>query len=387
MEMIRPLGLAGIPCAAVVPAGDPARFSRFTSATVNHDEIWSDSDGLVDRLLRFGARSATPPVLFYDTDDDLLLTSRNRERLGEVFRFVMPDHELVEDLVDKARFQALAQRLHMSVAKGIHLRAAAHDPASELQFPLVIKPLTGHSSEPWSSIAHDAKAVRVDNPDALRTLESRLAFADLDVVAQELIPGPESQIESYHVYADEGGEIVADFTGRKIRTYPTEYGHSTALVTTAAPDVAATGRELTRLLGLKGVAKIDFKRRPDDGELVLLEINPRFSLWHHLAARAGLNIPALVYADLAGLPRPAIVPVPPGVTWCKPWLDAASARRAGVPLATWLRWTFRSEAKSLIWWDDPMPFLRGQVWRRLRRRAITSGRHSVPMIGVLVTQV
>src|SRR5215470_19812901 len=40
---------------------------------------------------------------------------------------------------------------------------------------------------------------------------------------------------------------------------------------------------------LTGVAKPDFKRAPD-GRLLLLEINPRFNLWHHLGAVAGVNL-------------------------------------------------------------------------------------------------
>ena len=30
MDLVRPLGLAGIPCAAVAPAGAPPRYSRFS---------------------------------------------------------------------------------------------------------------------------------------------------------------------------------------------------------------------------------------------------------------------------------------------------------------------------------------------------------------------
>ena len=41
------------------------------------------------------------------------------------------------------------------------------------------------------------------------------------------------------------------------------------------------------------------------GRLHLLEVNPRFNLWHHPAAVAGVNLPALVHADLTGAPRPS----------------------------------------------------------------------------------
>ncbi len=67
---------------------------------------------------------------------------------------------------------------------------------------------------------------------------------------------------------------------------PAAYGHTTALVITDAPDVVELGRRLTGLLGLVGVAKLDFKRAPD-GRLHLLEVNPRFNLWHFAGRRPG----------------------------------------------------------------------------------------------------
>ena len=135
---------------------------------------------------------------------------------------------------------------------------------------------------------------------------------------------------------------------------------------TDSPEVTSLGRDLVRRLGLRGVAKFDFKRAPD-GRLYLLEVNPRFTLWHHLGARAGVNIPALVYADLAGLPRAHVQTARAGVRWCKPWGDVAAAHAAGVPFLKWLPWALSCEAKRVVAWDDPMPFVRGMLWRVMSR--------------------
>jgi hypothetical protein len=115
---------------------------------------------------------------------------------------------------------------------------------------------------------------------------------------------------------------------------------------------------------LSGVAKLDFKRDPQ-GELRLLEINPRFNLWHHPGAIAGVNIPALVYADLTGLPRPPVRPAKPGIHWCRVWKDFPASRAAGVPLVPWLRWVLACEAKSSLSWDDPLPVVRSTLHRLL----------------------
>jgi D-aspartate ligase len=99
-----------------------------------------------------------------------------------------------------------------------------------------------------------------------------------------------------------------------------------------------------------------------------LEINPRFNLWHHAGAVAGVNIPALVYADLVGISRPQVAGARAGVRWCRMWKDLPAARAGGMPLAAWLRWALTCEAKSTLSWDDPMPLLRSTFHR-------VAGRH------------
>jgi predicted ATP-grasp superfamily ATP-dependent carboligase len=324
--------------------------------------------------VRFGAAQPEPPVLFYAEDSHLLLVSRYRHRLKSAFRFVLGDGPLIEDLVDKGRFHALAERLQLPVPATRRIAAIGglSPPPLDLNFPIVIKPTTRGST--WSAIWGQRKALQVDSPAALRELWPRLGASGTDLLAQELIPGPESRIESYHVYVDAQGAIVGEFTGRKIRTQPSAFGFSTALEITRTADVTSQGRALVQRLNLRGVAKVDFKRGPDD-KLRILEINPRFNLWHHLGAVAGVNLPALVYADAVGLPRPAVRGARAGVRWCLMWHDIAAARASDIPLAAWLPWALRCEAKSAVAWDDPLPVLCGawSLWRS-RRRAVRAAR-------------
>jgi len=366
IDLVRPLGLAGIRCAVVAPPGDPIRYSRFTDHVIDWLDPWKEPDALVERLLAFAADQPTRPVLFYEEDRDLLLVSRNRERLAKGFRYVVPRAELVEDLVDKSRFQKLAERLRLPVPATCRIAPAAgsHVRDVDLKFPIIIKPLT-RKTEAWVPIAGSNKALRLNDPDALRAVWARLAEAGMEVLAQELIPGPETRIESYHVFVDADGQILGEFTGRKIRTYPAEFGYSTALTITHEADVAELGRELVSKLDLHGVAKFDFKRAAD-GRLYLLEVNARFNLWHHLGAVAGVNIPGAVYNQLTGQYVPRRV-AKMGSTWCYPWYDALAARQYGVPPVQWLGWLASCQAKSAVSMDDPMPFLRGVLWRRLSR--------------------
>lgn len=377
MDLLRPLGLAGIRCAVVASEGSWLAHSRYTERILPFDAERGSEEELIEVLERFGAGQAQQPVLYYEEDAHLLMVSRHRHRLAATFRFALPDADLIERLVDKGRFQRMAEELSLPVPRARRLRPTpdAEAPDLDLRFPLVIKPLTRRES--WAAVDRSGgKAIRVDRPDDLRALWPSLWPAGIDLLAQELIPGPETRIESYHVYVDGQGQVAGEFTGRKLRTHPAVCGHSTALTVTdsrgEAADVAALGRDVAARVGLRGVAKFDFKRAPD-GSLHLLEINPRFNLWHHLGAVAGVNLPALVYADLTGRARPLPAVARPGPCWCRLDKDRLAAREAGMSTLSWLGWVARCEARPIAW-DDPMPFLQPKL-ARLGRLLPSLGRH------------
>jgi len=285
---------------------------------------------------------------------------------------------LVEDLLDKARLQNLAERHALPVPSARRFDPAKIEPAQlGLRFPLVIKPLT--RLDRWNDAVGSRKALWAENLQALRALWPQLGALGLELLAQEFVHGSEGRIESYHCYVDQQGRVAGEFTGRKIRTYPLRFGHTTALEITDVADVRNQGRAAVERLGLTGVAKLDFKRDMQ-GNLKLLEINPRFTLWHHAGALAGVNIPALVYADLTGSQRPAPTRVKAGLRWCRPWKDFPAAREAGEPLFAWTRWMIGSQAKSTLSLDDPLPFLRATLDRlagERREREAVGVWHSV----------
>jgi predicted ATP-grasp superfamily ATP-dependent carboligase len=371
VDLVRALGLAGVSSAFFGFADDAARFSRHVRVALPWIDQWERQEEVVAALLELARAQPVAPVLFPQTDAALLLASRHRERLAEGLRLMLADRELVDQLVDKGRFQALAASHDLPVPRAQRLSPGsdAAMPALEVPFPLVIKPLT--RTPPWTALAGAAKALHVLGRDDFAALWPELAGMRTQLLAQQLVRGPESSIESFHVYVDAAGAVAGEFTGRKIRTFPREYGQSTAVEVVWLPDVATLGREIVARLGLRGVAKLDFKR-DDAGRLHLLEINPRFNLWHHPGAVAGVNLPAMVHADLTGRERPLAVWPPRRVAWCDPLQDLRAARVAGTAPLAWLRWSVDCEAFSGLAWQDPLPFLRGKLWAAVRRR--TAGR-------------
>lgn len=364
IEIIRSLQLAGIPTAAVVPDNDATRYSSRTDVPFTWDwaqPMHAHNEALAERLIAWASTQPEPPVLFYCSDQALLFVSRHRERLSRAFRLVVPEPDLVESLVDKATFATLARRLSLPVPATTVLDPAAScdgqpPQLDSLGYPLIIKP--ERRERDWRDVGPTkVKALVIESPARLRETWPRLAQLRRTLLAQRYIGGPESQILSYHCYVRDDGEIVAEFTGQKIRTFPSRCGFTTALRITHDAEVLAAGREQTRRLGLTGVAKFDFKRCPVDHQLYLFEVNARTSLWVHPGARAGVNLSAAIYADLVGEPRPTLRTRPLPVTWVHP-KDLFAAREEKLGLTRWALFAASCEAKAFWNWRDPMPFVR-----------------------------
>jgi D-aspartate ligase len=367
IDLVRALTLAAIPVVVIAEREDPARYARSAVARLDAPAE-RPPEARASALLALAADQPQAPVLYYDNDEALLFVSRNRDRLARGFRFTLPAADLVEDLVDKARFHPLAERLGLPVPRTVRCPSRALDDDHGLRFPLIVKPISRHGGA-WARAAA-GKAVLVADRAALSALATRLADASLELLVQEAVPGPESRVESYHVFVDEQGRVAGEFTGRKLRTHPRSCGFSTAITITDDADLRALGRRIALDLELRGVAKLDFKRGPD-GVPKLLEVNPRFNLWHHPGALAGVNLPALVFDRLLGRPATAPPTVRAGVTWCSP-RDLRAARAAGVGIVPWVRWVAGCDAISGLAWHDPFPLPRAAARRargRLRRGA------------------
>ena len=70
------------------------------------------------------------------------------------------------------------------------------------------------------------------------------------------ITGGEQLLESYHADVNSDGRVVAEFTGRKLRTNPASLGYSTAPTITNASEVGELGRQILATLDFRGVAKL-----------------------------------------------------------------------------------------------------------------------------------
>jgi predicted ATP-grasp superfamily ATP-dependent carboligase/thioesterase domain-containing protein len=370
LSMVRALGRDGIPVAVAASEPDSRmRRSRYCRAVVRTPSWVDDPEAALAALIAWGSEQREVPVVFYQGDHDMVALSRGRSRLAPHLRCVLPPAELVEELADKLRFAALAERERLPVPFTLALHrgsAVADELARWDRFPCVLKPCM--RTPRFAQRAQNQKAMRIRGRSEMDTLLAVIESCDTDFVIQQAIDGGEEYIESYHAYIRPGGEVMGDFTGRKIRTAPRLYGFSTYVEITDDDEVRRLGRSVLEKLGFSGVVKVDFKRDPRTKRLYLLELNPRFNLWHHAGAAAGVSIPALVYRDCIepGSARPA-GRARAGVRWVNARDDWRAYEGSS---ARWLAEVLTAEVNESFLLRDPLPAL-DDVLGILHRKLLT----------------
>lgn len=382
LNLLRCLGGRGFEVVAATSIANRVVFySRYADRSLRIPGPSAFPEQFVDALIELGADFGDRrPVLFYDGDADLLCISRHRRRLAEHYRFNLPPECVVESLLDKGRFLDFAAERMLGVPPTWVCRAGEEAAAvlHEAAYPVVVKPISRvgwFETQLGLRASNGGKAIRADDAKALRRLLQLSADCGADVVVQAMVLGPESAVASYHCYVSGTGEILGEYTGRKIRTYPREFGMSSCVEVASLPEVAERGREVVRKIDLRGVAKLDFKRDARSGELFLLEINPRFNIWNYAGAAAGVNLPMLAYSDLAC----SRIPHNPQVRHPVRWVDGrrdALARRLDGSTPPRNGSVFSKTVYNLWSWNDPLPlaahfgFRIAERMRRVARLAV-----------------
>jgi len=375
LSVARSLGSAGVPVVILGDGGTDclARRSRWCGRYVHFARRGTDDD-VKERWLEWLLAGRTPSVLLPCCDEGVELVARRRSELGAVGHLpVEADDRVLLAMLNKPESYRLASAAGVVVPRTITVRSPDDRGAvlgEGLGFPLAVKPtrsdvlmqrLPGYRA-PKGAVVHDERELDA----TLRTVLS----AGVDVLVTEIIPGGDDRFCSYYSYLDEHGEPLLHFTKRKPRQYPIGFGTGTYHITQWQPDVARTGLRFFQGVGLRGLGNVEFKRDPRDGELKLIECNPRFTMANGLARIAGIDFALLAYNRLLGRPLPPVDSFRDGERLWFPAKDlrACRAYRADgqLPRGAWLATLARRPHLPNWDWRDPVPSLVG-LRGRLRR--------------------
>jgi predicted ATP-grasp superfamily ATP-dependent carboligase len=241
---------------------------------------------------------------------------------------------------------------------------------------VVLKPNMGGGD---TAIAK-AKVIRADDRAALeRAYKDAVAEIGAEnVVVQELIPGGGEHQFSYAALWDRGNP-VAEFTARRTRQFPVDFGYTSTFVEIVdEPGVADAARTLLGSIGHYGLVEVEFKRDHRDGALRLLDVNPRPWSWFGLCSAAGMDLGTMLWQLADGQPTgPATAR--PGTAWMYLARDAVAASsliaRKELNVSGYLRSFRQVRAWATFALNDPKPSLIDlplTSWRVLTRRILIS---------------
>jgi len=261
-------------------------------------------EGVVTALLSLAEELEGPAVLIPCTDVAVLGIARHRSRLSDHYLMALPAPEVVEALMDKARFAQLAEqhRLPIPATRIVRTRADMVAVAAETSFPCVFKPSL--KSVAWDGHV-PAKAFIVDTPTGLLELYDRHhVWADAFVV-QEWIEGGDTDHYTCDCYLARDGEALVTFCTRKLRQWPPIVGQACLSVENRNDHVLEGALKTLRAAGHHGQGYVEMKWDARTGRHVVIEANIGRPTGRSAAAeKAGVELLMTVYSDLAGLALP-----------------------------------------------------------------------------------
>lgn len=363
LGIVRSLGGAGI--AVVVMDNDmksPAMLSRY-GKKMRVPTL--EGQALVDHLLNFAKGYAVPLILFATEEKTVRTISEYRDQLSAAFHLRLPQHERLMALMHKQGFQELAEANHAPIPRTVRLQGLDDlAQAEQLKFPCVLKP----SEKNYAYGARFKKAYKVLSAEELRTMYAEIHPVLADMVVQEWIEGKDSEIYFCLQYLGKQGELVASFTGRKIRSWPIRIGGTASCTSAWEYDQELTQKTKAFFdqVGFTGMGSMEYKRDERDGQFYMIEPTvARTDFQEEVATINGVNVPLAAYLYENGLTSQAAKRPDQAMVWRDPQSD---------------RWAFEEGGKVVderscslpvadaYWrWNDPMPWVYF-MWDRVAQR-------------------
>jgi D-aspartate ligase len=309
-----------------------------------HPEQW------VAFMIELAGRLGERPVLIPSADQFVSAAARHAGRLRDHF-VLSPGLGLQGDLADKATQYTLAERLGMPMPNTRMVSTAEEVVAfaSEARFPCLVKPL--HFRE-WQALPEGhplshVKTAVADTPDDLVRQWQLASAVNRTVILQEIILGLDSAKRVYLSVYDRGGRRIGHAMLRELRCDPVGFGPASVTEPIEDEEADQLCDQWLRRIGYSGICEIEVKRDTRDGQVKLIEANPRLSGSGDAAPYLGVDLCWLHYLDLVG---ESIEPVGP---------SGRSIRH--VVLSSDVRTVFAYRRRGLVSWREVLRSYRPPV--------------------------
>ena len=237
-------------------------------------------------------RSRRYRLLLPMEDATICLAAKYREDLARHTYVPVVSHSRMQTAQRKDKVLKLAARLGIPMPRTWFVEDVneIYTLKNVLPYPVVVKPRQGSGAMGVAYVSDAHSFV-----SAYLGVHKRFALP----LIQERIPAHGPGLGASFLM-DESSTVKAVFTHQRLREYPVSGGASTLRISIRRRDIQELGAALLKALDWFGVAMVEFKLDPRDGEPKLMEINPRFWGSLALAEPCGVNFPHLLYRMAGG---------------------------------------------------------------------------------------
>lgn len=182
-------------------------------------------------------------------------------------------------LADKKQLQNLSRQLGLAYPKSVVFSAGDILPQiHHLEFPLFCKP-TNRAG--LSHIMKGKKGWVINSHHEFNQLNELEAIQGVELIAQEIIEGPETNIKVLGTVAsgNDQNDIMKYWTGCKARQYPPNFGSGSLVVYEYLPEMIKIAQTLIKHIKYEGFFALECKYCNKRNQLFIIEVNTRPSLW------------------------------------------------------------------------------------------------------------
>ena len=204
------------------------------------------------------------------------------------------------DNLDKRVQYAACDRLSVPRPESRFLTQVSDaDSLAELPFPILLKP---HKRDDLEIPTLLRSLTLAEPADVARQRDYIERHTDQGVVfiASEIVPGDGSNIYAYTAFRSPEGDILGEWTGRKLSQHPNDFGVFASASNQAPEAVLEQGRRLVDGLDLHGIGEPEFKFDHRDGRYKLMEVNLRSMMWHHVGYLSGVALHGAMFQYATG---------------------------------------------------------------------------------------
>lgn len=190
------------------------------------------------------------------------------------------------------------EKLGVPYPKTKHIKIKEELMFINIQYPILIKP--NKRDDLKKKVFRN---MTLENESDLHKNREKLENyidAGISFLASEIIPGDGSCIYAYVGYRNKKGEILNEWTGKKLSQFPDDFGVFSSASNEAPDVISEQGRKLLEGMNIYGIAEPEFKYDHRDGKYKLTEINLRSMMWHRVGNLSGVNIQYSQYLDALG---------------------------------------------------------------------------------------